>query len=156
MSRRDGWLRAQRLSRSVAGVAGAAIALSGCAVEQGGAFDRVAAIASPYSAPVRQGNWVEPEAVAKLRKGMSQEEVRLLLSSPLLVDPFRNNRWDYLYRFDDKRGHVEIRRLTLFFANGALSEVAGDVVAAQEKRADDAGNPAPRLQTIEIPAAPSQ
>ena len=66
------------LTAELAGV-GVVFALTGCALEQGSAFDRVAAIASPYSAPVRQGNWVEPEAARQLRKGMPQETVRLLL-----------------------------------------------------------------------------
>ncbi len=102
---------------------------AGCSLEQGGLFDRVANIASPYSAPVRQGNWIDPEAVAQLRPGMSKEEVRLLLGSPLLVDPFRPNRWDYLYRFDDKTGRVDERRLTLFFEAGRLARIEGNLVA---------------------------
>ncbi|MCX7945519.1 MAG: outer membrane protein assembly factor BamE [Hydrogenophilus sp.] len=102
--------------------AGGAI-LNGCALDPGGVFDRVAAIASPYAAPVRQGNWVDPELIAKLSPGMSKDEVRKLLGAPLLVDPFRDNRWDYLYRFDNRRGVIEDRRLTLFFAEGRLIRV---------------------------------
>ena len=139
------------LTAELAGV-GVVFALTGCALEQGSAFDRVAAIASPYSAPVRQGNWVEPEAARQLRKGMPQETVRLLLGAPLLVDPFRNDRWDCLYRYDDKRGHVEMRRLTLFFENGVLVRVEGDVVPANEAAAGSQSESRPRWQTVEIPA----
>lgn len=119
--------------RRAALLVGLTVVVAGCSLERGSVFDRVAAIASPYSAPVRQGNWVEPEAVAQLRKGMSEEQVRLLLGSPLLVDPFRPNRWDYLYRYDDKSGNVQQRRLTLFFEEGRLARVDGDVVPAESK-----------------------
>jgi|YNPNPStandDraft_1061719.scaffolds.fasta_scaffold63647_2 outer membrane protein assembly factor BamE len=106
-----------------------ALTAAGCSLEPGGVFDRVAGIASPYSAPVRQGNWIEPEAVAQVRPGMTQEEVRLLLGSPLLVDPFHPNRWDYLYRFDNKAGRVDERRLTLFFEAGRLARIEGNLEA---------------------------
>jgi len=60
-------------------------------------MDRLAGLASPYRADVRQGNFQDPEAVARLEKGMTRDQVRFLLGTPLLVDPFRNDRWDYVY-----------------------------------------------------------
>ncbi len=130
---------------SMAGVV--AWTLAGCALEQGSAFDAVARLASPYSAPVRQGNWVDEDAVRKLQRGMSQEQVRLLLGTPLLVDPFRPHRWDYFYYFDDKKGRREQRRLTLVFVDGRLDRVEGDVVPAQENSTEASRS----FQVIAIP-----
>jgi outer membrane protein assembly factor BamE len=85
---------------------------------------------SLYRIDVRQGNQVSQEAVAQLKPGMTEEQVRFIMGSPLLLDPFRNNRWDYVYRFSPQGKLTESRRVTLMFKDGKLLSVEGDVVAA--------------------------
>lgn len=86
-----------------------------------------------YRIDVRQGNYVNQTMLAQLSPGMTEEQVRFIMGSPILVDPFHTGRWDYVYRFTPGRGPVEDRRITLVFENGKLQRVDGDVTAAGAK-----------------------
>ncbi|MEC5400290.1 outer membrane protein assembly factor BamE [Uliginosibacterium sp. H1] len=89
----------------------------------------------PYKIDVRQGNYVTQEMLAQLKPGMTAEQVRFIMGSPLLIDSFRTDRWDYVYRFTPGKGPIEQRRVALFFADGKLSRVDGDVAPATEPTA---------------------
>ena len=54
---------------------------------------------SPYKVDVRQGNYETTQMVDKINIGMTKEQVRFALGTPLLMDVFHQDRWDYLYRF---------------------------------------------------------
>jgi outer membrane protein assembly factor BamE len=76
---------------------------------------------------VQQGNVIVPESVAKLTKGMSRNDVKQLMGTPLLTDPFHSNRWDY-YFSNEKRGRLlERTKLSLYFEDEKLVAVTGDV-----------------------------
>ena len=51
----------------------------------------------PYKIDVQQGNFLDQEMVAKLKPGMTRSQVRFLLGTPLIADPFHPDRWDYVY-----------------------------------------------------------
>lgn len=91
------------------------VALTACA--------SVSVPVSPYRIDVQQGNALEQEAVDKLKVGMTASQVRFLLGTPLLVDPFRNNRWDYVYNYRKAGKLTEKRRLALFFEGDVLARV---------------------------------
>jgi len=84
----------------------------------------------PYKLDVRQGNLVTQDMISQLKKGMSKDQVRVALGTPLLTDIFHADRWDYVYRFDPGYGDVEQRVVTLYFADDKLSHLSGDVTAA--------------------------
>lgn len=84
---------------------------------------------SPYRIDVRQGNLVTQDMAAQLKPGMSKDQVRFVLGTPLITDVFHADRWDYVYRFQPGRGEPQHRQLTVFFEQGKLVRVAGDVVA---------------------------
>ncbi|MCX7897615.1 MAG: outer membrane protein assembly factor BamE [Rhodocyclaceae bacterium] len=86
---------------------------------------------SPYRIDVNQGNFVTQEMVARLRPGMTREEVRFVLGTPLIADIFHADRWDYVYRFQPGKGEAQQRRLIVYFEGGRLVRVGGDVVAAE-------------------------
>ena len=88
---------------------------------------------TPYKMEIQQGNYVSQEMVSQLKPGMSKDQVRLLLGTPLLTDIFHANRWDYVYWFEDAAGKREQRRLAVHFAEDKLARVDGDVVAAAPK-----------------------
>ncbi len=104
---------------------------------------------SPYRIDVRQGNFVTQEMVAQLKPGLTREQVRFILGSPLVADMFHVDRWDYVYRFQPGKGEAQQRRLVVFFQDNKLTRVAGDVVAEDNPKADVAR---PAAQVIEIPA----
>lgn len=118
--------------------------ISGCS------FDSVVGLVDPYRIDVRQGNYVDQEMVAQLRRGMTREQVRYVLGSPLVVDMFRSDRWDYVYRFRPGSGEAQQRVISLFFAGDVLDRIEGDVAAAS---GDAAAAPQPRSRVVEIPPA---
>lgn len=107
---------------------------------------------SPYRIDVRQGNFVTQEMVAKLRPGMSKDQVRFVLGTPLVTDIFHADRWDYVYRFQPGNGEVQQRRLIVYFVDDKLARVGGDVVAATGAPAADPA--APTTRVIDVPAEP--
>lgn len=87
-------------------------------------------IITPYRMDIQQGNVVTQEMVAKLQPGMTRSQVRFALGTPLVVDPFRQDRWDYVYLYM-KRGTVtEQRRIVVVFKEDKLARIEGDVVPA--------------------------
>lgn len=89
----------------------------------------VTKLLDPYLVDVRQGNYVTQEMVAQLKPGLTKDQVRFILGTPLIADVFHADRWDYLYRFKPGRGEIQQRHVSVFFDQGKLVRVGGDVVA---------------------------
>lgn len=112
----------------------------------------------PHRIDVQQGNALDQESVAKLKPGLTRSQVRFLLGTPLLVDPFRNNRWDYVYTFYKGGKLAEQKRITLFFDNDILQRMEGDVpvVEAAVAQPDAASTPTPVAPTSPMPSASAE
>src|SRR5688572_29387770 len=81
----------------------------------------------PYRMEIQQGNFLTQEQVEKLQPGMTKEQVRFILGTPLLVDVFHPDRWDYVYRRQKASSNdLEERRLTVFFADNKMIRTEGD------------------------------
>jgi outer membrane protein assembly factor BamE len=107
-------------------LAAAAAMLSSC-----GYVPRIPGI-TPYKMEIQQGNFVSQEMVSKLQAGMSKEQVKLVLGTPLLTDIFHSERrWDYVYWLEGQDGKREQRKLAVFFEDGKLARLDGDVVPAK-------------------------
>jgi outer membrane protein assembly factor BamE len=85
----------------------------------------------PYRIDVRQGNFVTQEMVSQLKSGMTRDQVRFVLGTPLVTDVFHSDRWDYIYRFQPGKGSLQERRLTVIFQDGKLARLEGDVRAGE-------------------------
>jgi outer membrane protein assembly factor BamE len=85
---------------------------------------------TPYRMDIQQGNYVSQEMVSQLRPGMSRDQVRFLLGTPLVTDIFHSDRWDYVYWREPAGGSREQRHLAVFFEDGRLVRLGGDVVPA--------------------------
>ena len=83
----------------------------------------------PYVPDIVQGNFVSSEQYSKLKLGMTREQVRQILGTPLLADYFHTNRWDYVFEFK-RNGQVvgKDRRVTLFFEGDKLVKFEGDAL----------------------------
>ena len=102
-----------------------AAAVSGCS--------SVPRIVNEYKIDVQQGNVVTQEMVSQLKPGLTKDQVRFVLGSPVLMDMFHGNRWDYVYRMQKGTGEVEMRKFSTFFDEGGrLVRVDGDVTAAKQ------------------------
>ena len=78
---------------------------------------------TPHKLEIRQGNLLTPEMIARVKVGMTQQQVKTLLGTPLLNDPLHANRWDYVYRFSQEGKLIEKRRLSLYFESDSLSRI---------------------------------
>ncbi|MDQ5910856.1 MAG: outer membrane protein assembly factor BamE [Pseudomonadota bacterium] len=74
-----------------------------------------------YTVPVRQGNYIDQTLIAQLRTGMTRQQVQRLMGTPLIADPFHQNRWDYYYQYGQGGNISEQRRVTLFFSGDTLT-----------------------------------
>jgi outer membrane protein assembly factor BamE len=88
---------------------------------------------SPHKIPIQQGNVVTQEMLAKLKPGMTPSQVRFVLGTPLVVEPFRNDRWDYVHHLEQSGKVVDQRRISVIFENGVLKGIEGDVQPAPAK-----------------------
>jgi outer membrane protein assembly factor BamE len=75
---------------------------------------------------VQQGNEIEPANVDQLRPGMAKRQARFVMGTPLLIDLFHNERWDYVYSLKLGRSEATEYRMSLFFEDDQLVRVAGD------------------------------
>ena len=114
-------MRMPRVPQVVAALVASAL-LAGCGVP------RALGIA-PYKIEVQQGNFVSQDMVAQLKPGMTREQVRFILGTPLITDIFHGERWDYIYYREAPDGKRENRRIAVFFSNDKLERLEGDVVS---------------------------
>lgn len=85
-----------------------------------------------YKLPTRQGNVIEQKQLDKLEVGMTREQVKFLLGTPLAASPFRDDRWDYVGYYKSPRGKESARTVSLYFDSGLLARMEG--VQAQQKK----------------------
>ena len=80
---------------------------------------------------IQQGNIVTQAMVDQLRPGMSKRQVRFVLGTPMLVDVFHQNRWDYMYTMTEGWGDTKKQRLSLYFEEDRLTRLEGDLRPSQ-------------------------
>ena len=134
-------------------------ALSGCAVDKPltmpempdmPSLARVPSVADlpfVYKVDIQQGNVITQEMLAQLQIGMDKKKVNFVMGSPIIMDTFHSNRWDYLYTVQTKGGRPKRRRITLFFEDDLLARIDGDVVPATGPIAVDTRQD----MTVEVP-----
>jgi outer membrane protein assembly factor BamE len=111
----------------------------------------------PHRIDVQQGNALDQENVARLKPGLNRSQVRFLLGTPLLVDPFRTDRWDYVYVYYKAGKLAEQKHISLFFEGDTLTRMEGDLPVL-EPAAQPPAAPVQGVQTepkAETPASPS-
>jgi outer membrane protein assembly factor BamE len=77
-----------------------------------------------YRIDIQQGNFLEPKDIDRVAVGMTRLQVRSLLGTPMVADPFETMRWDYVYYF--KRGRLrkpETRHFVVFFDGDKVTRI---------------------------------
>lgn len=105
----------------------------------------------PHRIDVQQGNALDQENVARLKPGLNRSQVRFLLGTPLVVDPFRNDRWDYVYVYHKAGRLAEQRRVTLFFEGDVLVRIEGDLPPKTEPVPEAVSAPAATPAAVAAP-----
>ena len=101
-----------------------------------------------YRPNIQQGNLLKTEDVDQVTAGMTRTQVRYLLGTPMLADPFDPQRWDYIYTL--QRGRDKTRDSAHF-----IVRFEGDKVSRVEKP-DLAGLLPPKAQQpkAQVPSQP--
>lgn len=86
-----------------------------------------------YQAALSQGNLLDQEDIDQVEVGMTRGQVRFLLGTPMIDDPFHQNRWDYVYFLRVGRQKATFKRwISIFFDGENVTEIIKD----QELRED--------------------
>lgn len=111
-----------------------------------------------YKRDLPQGNMVDQEMVSQLQPGMSREQVRSIMGTPLLEAPFDAGQWDYVFYVDEAYDDVEQRRVTLTFQGNRLAniETEGDIGGDIDLPTDQGPGPAPEGANPENAILPTQ
>jgi len=83
-----------------------------------------------HSPDIEQGNLITPEMVAMLEPGMSKRQVKFVLGTPMLIDVFHDQRWDYYLSIKRRNEPLEIKAFTVYFDGDNLSRYEGDIQPA--------------------------
>ena len=96
------------------------LASAGCSSLQG---DRLLGAITPYRVDVMQGNVITKELAANVKPGMSREQVRDLLGSPLLTSAFHADRWDYVFTMRRQGVEPQRRSVVAYFKTDVLERL---------------------------------
>jgi outer membrane protein assembly factor BamE len=113
-----------------------ALGFTACAAAAGcGSFDsasqRIAGAVTPYKVEVVQGNFVSKEQVEALKPGISRQQVRDVLGTPLVTSVFHGDRWDYVFTLKRRSVEPQERKLVVFFKGDVLDRVEGDPMPSE-------------------------
>jgi len=107
---------------------------------------------TPYKVEVVQGNFVSKQQVEALKPGMTRQQVREILGTPLLNDVFHGNRWDYVFTIRRQGVAAQQRRLTVYFDGERMARYEGDPMPSEEEfvaTLDPRGKSQPKVPRLE-------
>ena len=111
----------RRAPRAIVTLGLLAVALAGCQSLQ--TSESFLGILTPYRVEVVQGNVVTSEQVALAKPGLTRAQVRDVLGSPLLTDPFHTDRWDYVFTIRRQGAEPQSRAVVVLFEGDRLKSI---------------------------------
>lgn len=102
---------------------GAALLLSGCGFRQIASDGSLMGLVTPYRIDIVQGNAITREQLAVVKPGMTRLQVREILGTPLLTDPFHAERWDYLFTIRRPGTEPQRRSIVALFEGDVLRKI---------------------------------
>ena len=111
---------------------------------------------SPYRPDIQQGNFVSEEMVSQLKEGMTRDQVRFILGTPLLTDIFHADRWDYPFRLARGSGETTSSRVVVFFdKEGKVARFEGGNLPTEKEYIDRIAGPSlfAKVAKADAPAA---
>ena len=108
-----------------------------CVLAACGSFDiaprNIAASLTPYKVEVVQGNFVSREQVETLRPGMSRQQVKEVLGTPLMASIFHADRWDYVFTLKRQGVEPQSRKFTVYFKGNVMERFEGDNMPSESE-----------------------
>jgi outer membrane protein assembly factor BamE len=99
----------------------AAMPMAGCEALQ--RTDSLFGWFTPYRIDIVQGNAITKEQAALLKPGLTRLQVKDVLGTPLVADPFHANRWDYIFTLRRPGAELQRRSVVVMFDGDAVKEV---------------------------------
>jgi|TARA_B100000809_G_scaffold119771_2_gene118002 outer membrane protein assembly factor BamE len=85
-----------------------------------------------YKIGIPQGNIITQEMIDQLRPGMTKRQVIFVMGTPLVRDPYHQDRWDYVYNYQPGGGIRGQEKVTIFFVDDGLVRFTGDFTPTAE------------------------
>ena len=101
----------------------AAVFAGGCEMPAMPGLPSLPEIPGVHRIDIQQGNVIDQAMVDQLEIGMERRKVLFIMGTPLLADPFNQDRWDYLYSLRTGSGDEVGQRVTLYFDDGRLARI---------------------------------
>lgn len=76
---------------------------------------------------IEQGNVLEPAQVSRIHTGMTENQVKDVLGSPILLNTFNDNRVDYVYTMKEGHNNMTEKYITLTFRQNRLLSIGGNM-----------------------------
>ena len=95
--------------------------LTGCESLQ--RTDSLFGIITPYRIDIVQDNAVTQEQAEKIKPGLTRLQVRDVLGTPLMADPFHANRWDYIFTLRRPGAEAQRRSVVVFFEGDVVKSI---------------------------------
>jgi outer membrane protein assembly factor BamE len=125
------------------------LSLAGCDSLQ--RTDSFLGLITPYRIDIVQGNAVTQEQAALLKPGLTRLQVRDILGTPLMSDPFHASRWDYLFTLRRPGATVQRRSVVVQFDGDVVKSVeAPDLPSEREFVASISRIKDPRAPRLEL------
>ena len=81
-----------------------------------------------YRANISQGNLIEQKDLDQVEVGMTRNQVRFLLGTPMIDDPCHASRWDYVYYAKIGRKDATYKRwVSVLFEDNSVVEIRKDL-----------------------------
>jgi len=93
----------------------------------------LSACITPYHIEVVQGNFVSREQIQALRPGMTRNQIRDILGTPLITSPFHADRWDYAFTIRRTGTPPQQRKLSVFFKVDQFERVEADDLPSESE-----------------------
>ncbi|NDC60510.1 MAG: outer membrane protein assembly factor BamE [Betaproteobacteria bacterium] len=111
---------------------------------------------TPYRVEVVQGNFVSKEQVQALRPGMSRNQVKDILGTPLIASVFHADRWDYAFTIRRKGAAPQQRKLSVFFNQEGFDRVEAVDLPSEAEFAERIAVPEDRKAVPRLQATPAE
>ena len=117
----------------------AVLALGGCStvdsltpgINEPASLKGFIAFVSPYKPDVIQGNVVTTEQITQVKPGMTKVQVKEILGSPLITDPFHVDRWDYVFTLKRQGFDDQQRAFTVLFEKDQVQKIDAPVLPSE-------------------------
>jgi outer membrane protein assembly factor BamE len=109
----------------------ALLPLAGCGALQ--RTDSLFGLITPYRIDIVQGNAVTKEQAELIKPGLSRLQVRDVLGTPLIADPFHADRWDYIFTLRRPGAEPQRRSVVVLFENNVVKSIEAPALPSERE-----------------------